>query len=335
MRNAVRETLTRLLRERGQSLVLVDVGARNGPRHMEDMAPQVDVFAFEPNPEEYRKLVEGRTDAIQCGIPLPPYKSITYFPYALFNANGPSEFFVTPGPGACGLLEPEIEGLREIIWKGRRYEKNFGDDIFANHRTISVETRRLDDLARERSLPTPDLLKVDVEGAEYEVLEGASGILSDVGVIFVEVCFTPFRKNQKLFSHVDVMLRDFGFQLVNYRIEQSQVGYKALPGALHPVPRGYADPFGQPLSGDAVYVNKGVTDPDRVLKQAIVLLEEGFVDEGLFLLKTKCRLDAATNAVLLDPRQHSNLADAMYGRGFDLVHRVLQKASVIKQKFFA
>ena len=179
MSSTTNKTLVRLLRERAQTLVLVDVGARNGPRHLEDLAEDVDVYAFEPNPEEYKKLVEGTTDAAKLGMPQSPYKSVRYFPYALGNVDGQADFHVTPGPGACGLLEPDLERLREIVWKGRRYERNFGDDIFAGARTISVETKRLDAFAREQALPPIDLLKVDVEGSEYEVLEGAGDVLAE------------------------------------------------------------------------------------------------------------------------------------------------------------
>jgi hypothetical protein len=42
-----------------------------------------------------------------------------------------------------------------------------------------VRVRRLDGLAAEEGLPAPDLIKVDVEGAEGDVLEGAGQILAN------------------------------------------------------------------------------------------------------------------------------------------------------------
>ena len=38
---------------------------------------------------------------------------------------------------------------------------------------MKVQVRMLDSLSREESLPLPDLMKIDVEGAEQELLCGA------------------------------------------------------------------------------------------------------------------------------------------------------------------
>ena len=44
-----------------------------------------------------------------------------------------------------------------------------------------------------------------------------------MGVIRVEVCFIPFRKDQKLFSDVDVLLRPYDFDLLRYEIDPHQI----------------------------------------------------------------------------------------------------------------
>ena len=46
-------------------------------------------------------------------------------------------------------------------------------------KTLDVEVRRLDDLVEEMTLPTPAVVKIDVEGGEAHVIEGASRILSE------------------------------------------------------------------------------------------------------------------------------------------------------------
>lgn len=278
----------RILDARRLEITFVDIGARNGVLQLADLAPWVKAYGFEPNPEEYGKLLNNTTDAFRiAGIESPKYKSLEYSPFAISDQNGRSTFYITPGPGACGLLEPDVERLREIKWKGRTFKKSFGDDIFADYRTTDVDTRTIESWASGKGVSHIDFLKIDVEGSEYEVLSGASGLLARTGVIEVETCFIPFRKRQKLFSDVDQLLRPFGFDLLRFEIEQSQVGYKRREKPIQELPRGYYDAYGQPLSCDAIYVNRSISNSDRALAAAAVLLDKNYVDEALFILDTK------------------------------------------------
>lgn len=52
---------------------------------------------------------------------------------------------------------------------------------------IEVEVNRADTLIEAGDLPVPDIMKIDVEGAEHGVLEGFGTYLSDVREIFVEL----------------------------------------------------------------------------------------------------------------------------------------------------
>src|SRR4051812_31523131 len=126
MLSAVVSEVSRLLKERNVTINFVDIGSRNGVIEMRDIAKFVSAYGFEPNPEEYERLLSGNTEMkMVTGVTSPSYRHLSYSPYAIGDRNGESEFYVTPGPGACGMLEPNLERLREIIWKGRTYKKNF------------------------------------------------------------------------------------------------------------------------------------------------------------------------------------------------------------------
>ena len=144
---SLRPYAVRLLKERQFTITFVDVGSRNGLHELGDLAPFVEAYGFEPNPREYDKLLTGKTDEfLMCGYSAPAHAKVSYFPYALGNFCGRHEFYLTPGPGSCGLLEPNLERLREIVWKGRRCQRNLGDDDFAACEKIEVEVKTLEDL---------------------------------------------------------------------------------------------------------------------------------------------------------------------------------------------
>lgn len=112
------------------------------------VAPKGHHFGVEPIPRQYEALVDKYRD--QPGI--------TILNYAASNATGESTFnYVVSNPSYSGL-------------KKRDYDKPNEEDT-----TIQVKTDLLDKL-----IPTEvgiDLVKIDVEGAELLVLEGASSLI--------------------------------------------------------------------------------------------------------------------------------------------------------------
>ncbi|NKB48985.1 MAG: FkbM family methyltransferase [Alphaproteobacteria bacterium] len=74
---------------------------------------------------------------------------------------------------------------------------------------VSVPTARLDDVC---DVASPHFLKLDVQGAELDVLRGSTRTLQSVLIIESEVEFVQIYKNQPLFSDMDIFLREQGFQ---------------------------------------------------------------------------------------------------------------------------
>jgi FkbM family methyltransferase len=64
-----------------------------------------------------------------------------------------------------------IEGVGGIDWRLRA-------QAYPPGKTLDVKVRRLDDLVEEMALPAPAVVKIDVEGGEAHVIEGASRTLS-------------------------------------------------------------------------------------------------------------------------------------------------------------
>ncbi|MBS0338828.1 MAG: FkbM family methyltransferase, partial [Proteobacteria bacterium] len=149
-----------------------------------------------------------------------------------------------------------------------------------------VQTRRLDDVP---GLGDVDFLKLDVQGAELMVLQGAERTLEDVVMVQVEVEFVELYENQPLFADVDRYLRSRGFMFHTFR----STGTRCFKPLLRD-----GDPnigLNQILWSDAVYVRSWlgpVLMPPRKLLNLAILLNDlvGSVDLCHLVLE---QLDAA------------------------------------------
>ena len=78
--------------------------------------------------------------------------------------------------------------------------------------SVEVKTTRLD-----KALENPDIIKIDVEGAELEVLKGAEGILDAVEFLVIELHSNDIlRKFKTSRSEILNFLNERGFVITNY-----------------------------------------------------------------------------------------------------------------------
>jgi FkbM family methyltransferase len=92
------------------------------------------------------------------------------------------------------------------------------DQMKATYHPIEVTSRRMDAVLDELKLDTVDLLKIDVEGATYEVLEGFGDRLKDVKAMHIECEHVCVWEGQKLYRNVEELLVSHGFVLVHTKI---------------------------------------------------------------------------------------------------------------------
>jgi FkbM family methyltransferase len=83
--------------------------------------------------------------------------------------------------------------------------------------TVEVQVRSADEALTEFALPTPNVIKIDVEGYELEVIEGMAGVLcsKELRSVFAEMHFTLLH-NRKLDSApaaILQILRQHGFRV--------------------------------------------------------------------------------------------------------------------------
>jgi hypothetical protein len=115
-------------------------------------------------------------------------------------------------PVQVGAGVPELNGAQQSllrIGKGQREQFPGTEEVQA----VVVRTARLDERLTEAMLPRPCLLKIDVQGGELLVLQGASGIMHLLDEVLVECSFVELYDGQPLAGDVVAFLRERGFGL--------------------------------------------------------------------------------------------------------------------------
>ncbi|MFP4633698.1 MAG: FkbM family methyltransferase [Candidatus Aenigmatarchaeota archaeon] len=179
----VRDGVLTSLREED---VFYDVGANLGTYSL-PVAQKLGeraIYAFEPFRKNMDRLKEN---AELNGL------EINLFPLALSDTNGTAEMEVfSDRPGET----------KNRLSRGRTGRK-----------TVKVETRRCDDLIEERGLDKPDVVKIDVEGAELEVLRGMEESLENCRLIYCEVHKEGLEERKSSREELLKLLHDYGFDL--------------------------------------------------------------------------------------------------------------------------
>ncbi|MEO5642328.1 MAG: FkbM family methyltransferase [Bacteroidia bacterium] len=248
---------------------VVDAGARNGVIDFAPLAQWIKADAFEPDAEEAHRLEKTRN----------VYASYHVHPFALAGAAGKRMLHLTRKRSFSSFLTfDEKEFLKYF---GRMTDHAKWMDGFETERSLEIDCVTLDELFHDTTI---DYLKLDTQGTELEILNGAAQLLKNkqISIVEVEVNMQPVYKGQPTFSVIDLFLREAGFLLVDYRINQYAFS-AAKSKATIENPR-IAN------GGDAVYVlNMELLTTNeqkkRVLKAALLLAHKGYLSTSEYLLE--------------------------------------------------
>ena len=248
--------------------VAIDIGARGGlDDALLSLAFATELVGFEPEPEEAARLAHGDPA---------PWKARRIIPTAISGTGGRRTLFIPQEPRSASLLE-----------HNRAMVAQFGTAALHDPlRRIDVDTVSLDDLARDYATPRADYIKIDVEGAEDEIIAGGTTLLKECLAMKVEVSFLEQRRAQPLIWDVAARLRNLGFliidivDLIRWRMRfqpaEPLVGRGALPSSKGVAAQADLIAFRDPDT---------ITDPVALGRLALLAAALGYCDWADGLLR--------------------------------------------------
>lgn len=199
-------------------MVVFDIGAHVGyytllaARQIGDTG---EVHAFEPEPSNFNLLAQN--------VEFNNYQNVECVNKVVSNDTGSIELFLT-----------SLDNGRYSIY-------NHG---LPKKRSVLTQSISLDDYVNEKNLTKIDLIKVDVEGAETDVLNGAIKLLNNRNVRNVIIEFNP-----GLLQNAGVSPREFLVKPSSWRFNISYIDEDK--GLLH-LPKDHVDSFiGELLKNEA------------------------------------------------------------------------------------
>jgi FkbM family methyltransferase len=179
----------------GMAPTILDVGAARGEagQWALNVFPNATLHSFEPIASEFAALKAASTISERWHV----------YNLAIADAVGTRDMIVCDRiKQASSFFAPaqaSIRGWPEQDFSARHVER------------VTVTT--LEEFAKRHNIGKVDILKLDVQGAERDVLRGAGAFLDDVRYIITEVAFQPMYEGGCLFADIVDELRARGRHL--------------------------------------------------------------------------------------------------------------------------
>jgi FkbM family methyltransferase len=268
------------------AMVGVDVGSAGGMQpHWRAFEGLVDFYCFEPHHESRKKLIESFAAH-------PSSEKFCVIPAGLSGTGGERTLYILNSPTGSSLYP--IRAGSEFV--------SAADAYIYPIREARIQTRCLADVLDELAVKNVDLIKLDVQGAEFEILNGLGELRRRnllLAEVEVNVCggvtrnFSPY-EGAPNWSQIDKLLVADGMRLLDISAARA---YRARDGDGDWYQREIFDVYRNSPSisahiweVDAVYVRDWRAllenrDAAGIKKLAVALCGYRFFSEAYFIVE--------------------------------------------------
>ena len=122
--------------------------------------------------------------------------------YILFDAFSPAEFLYKDYDYYLGVLSDEDDKIikfyqNDYLPAGNSYYREIGCEngkYFPEDKYIEKVTKTINTIVKERGFPLPDFVKIDVQGAEVDIIKGGIDVFKNVSRMVLELQHTEYNQ---------------------------------------------------------------------------------------------------------------------------------------------
>jgi FkbM family methyltransferase len=178
--------------------IIFDVGAHHGhvSRLFRTLFPTSTVYSFEPFQDSFAQLKANTASDPR----------IKAFNFGLGDRSGTQAFHSNSSSATNSLLATDELGSR-----------TWGSGLLETQNIVQAEFKTIDSVLEAMRIPRVDILKLDVQGAEPLVMEGALSAcrMGAIRLLYSEIIIQPTYQDQKRFDESLAIFYRNGFDLYN------------------------------------------------------------------------------------------------------------------------
>ena len=173
---------------------VMEIGSLNGNDSLffKSHYPEANVFCIEGLPDNYNKYLKDLTNITTINAVIADYDGVIQYHYK------------------------DINGIHGIFDRGKEYGSNI----------LELKCYTIKTICENYKIDSIDLVKIDVEGATYEILNSMDDMLKTIKIMHIETESYPFFKNQKLHNTVADYLTEKGFSMFDMSRAMISGGYQ-------------------------------------------------------------------------------------------------------------
>ena len=182
-----------------KNLTIFDIGAHKGET-LENFTRYFNksrIYSFEPFEDSFKILSKKALEI--------PNSKVFNFGISNFNGTKILNSYIDSD-------NPNISAINSTL----KIQKGNFIPTYSMSQEVECDFMKLDTFINENDIDSIDLLKIDVQGSEYSVIEGAEDLFMSkkIKCIFIEIAIAEYYENQKDFNYYISTFKSYDYKLI-------------------------------------------------------------------------------------------------------------------------